>query len=826
MGLSLRGRILVLVAVASLASFFIGSRPAFDAETVGSGLGVGNVVHHRASRRLLQDDDFGAGDSVAEDSVADDSVAEDSVAEDSVAEDSVAEDSVAEDAVADDSVAEDSVADDSVADDSVAEDSAADGEQEGVDPRRLRAQRHESASDDDGHDSPGQHGGTSHFLHEHDDKPVEISPTLAKRYRLMHKQAPEDTVVKPKLDPSLLPEDETPEETASEADGGQVDETESSAQDETLISENGGNAGEEPASDSVSTEAYVAALSEALQEAQAEQGSDDDADTGLSAVSEEEDVNSNADGEPAAEFTTVADVRDDSAMPEGGQVEAGDDEESDATPVAGVVHTEAHDEDPDESVFAFADSPSPSSAEKSEEDADASAAATEFAEDDSSSGDSAVVEESDATPVVGISHTEAHDEDPDDSIMAFADTAKQIGEEVRAAEEAHEAAKEERALLREIADALMNAADDGPASSGADAETEAAPSDADDDSAISLAVDDATAAEVASVPEDEAGGAAEETGGGEESDVAAGGDGADASDAGDGAAGGSNEDGGGEEVDESAMSFADQAAGASVEDGAAGVLHVSDDDAIEAAVTESVPENVDESGQVLFRLPVTDSMVAAEGDMEVGEHDRVVVPGKDVLGGGEVVAGDELADKEEEVANEDKPQPEEEALEEDQPLWAPHNWKHERADLYDAVGDEGLTCDGIVRQNDDGSLQALIANPREQAHASNLAMLPSGDLALAFFAGVENHDGCGIAFTKLPSGSFQWSTPAIVSEWPGHSAQNPVLFFDAEASKLFLLHTTQNAEQGQGTSSVLLLVSADEGATWSDPAPLFTQHGG
>ena len=64
----------------------------------------------------------------------------------------------------------------------------------------------------------------------------------------------------------------------------------------------------------------------------------------------------------------------------------------------------------------------------------------------------------------------------------------------------------------------------------------------------------------------------------------------------------------------------------------------------------------------------------------------------------------------------------------------------------------------------------------------------------------------------------------MVSQARGRSAQNPVMFLNADGV-VNLLHTSQEAFQGQGTSEVRRLRSTDGGMTWHKPKTLFKTPG-
>jgi hypothetical protein len=151
--------------------------------------------------------------------------------------------------------------------------------------------------------------------------------------------------------------------------------------------------------------------------------------------------------------------------------------------------------------------------------------------------------------------------------------------------------------------------------------------------------------------------------------------------------------------------------------------------------------------------------------------------------------------------------------------------------LFDGVlyGIEGGEYGKSLMSGEAGPWAALMSVPvgREQAdaHASNILQLPDGTFLTAWFSGAEGEDGVAIVLSRLSPGTAVWSTPIIVSQESQRSAQNPVLFHDPATSTTYLLHTSQIAHQGQGTSEVRWLNSTDNGLTWTEPQALFTESG-
>jgi len=126
-------------------------------------------------------------------------------------------------------------------------------------------------------------------------------------------------------------------------------------------------------------------------------------------------------------------------------------------------------------------------------------------------------------------------------------------------------------------------------------------------------------------------------------------------------------------------------------------------------------------------------------------------------------------------------------------------------------------------------------------HCASLSRLPGGGVGLAWFSGYrEGWDLTQAVFARLPAGASQWLPPVSISQEPGFSLQNAVLYVD-DAGSLFAFHVRQpkgNEEAGDDPvpsqeryGKVWLSKSGDEGATWA-AAELFepeegtwTRHG-
>jgi predicted neuraminidase len=111
------------------------------------------------------------------------------------------------------------------------------------------------------------------------------------------------------------------------------------------------------------------------------------------------------------------------------------------------------------------------------------------------------------------------------------------------------------------------------------------------------------------------------------------------------------------------------------------------------------------------------------------------------------------------------------------------------------------------------------------SHAANLLRLQNGDLLCFWFSGTEEgQSNVAIVMSRLPKDSSQWSETMEIDHRPGKSFQNPVAFQTAEG-RIWLLHTSQTAEQGQADAQILYLTSDDYGRSWTNPKVLFAKLG-
>ena len=98
---------------------------------------------------------------------------------------------------------------------------------------------------------------------------------------------------------------------------------------------------------------------------------------------------------------------------------------------------------------------------------------------------------------------------------------------------------------------------------------------------------------------------------------------------------------------------------------------------------------------------------------------------------------------------------------------------------------------GKVEAAGKGRLEAILASPMIQNHASFLHFTEDGALICAWFGGtLEGKSDISIFASVLTAGSDQWGAPQRLSFDPDHSEQNPVLF-SAPGGELLLFHTSQ-----------------------------------
>jgi predicted neuraminidase len=130
----------------------------------------------------------------------------------------------------------------------------------------------------------------------------------------------------------------------------------------------------------------------------------------------------------------------------------------------------------------------------------------------------------------------------------------------------------------------------------------------------------------------------------------------------------------------------------------------------------------------------------------------------------------------------------------------------------------------VARQS--GLEEVILQRRFPSSHAANLLKLHNGDLLCFWFSGkAEGESNVAIVMSRLPNGSQQWSKTAMIDHRAGRSFQNPVAFQLPDGYRIWLLHTSQPAGEGQANAEVLYLTSDDAGETWTSPRSLFKQPG-
>lgn len=116
--------------------------------------------------------------------------------------------------------------------------------------------------------------------------------------------------------------------------------------------------------------------------------------------------------------------------------------------------------------------------------------------------------------------------------------------------------------------------------------------------------------------------------------------------------------------------------------------------------------------------------------------------------------------------------------------------------------------DGRLHEGAGGRVDAFLPSPMVQNHAANLHVLPDGRLACVWFGGTM--EGMGdISVWMSTLGPMGWSTARRLSDDPGRSEQNPVLF-TAPDGAVWLFHTSQPGGR-QDECEIVARVSRDGG---------------
>ena len=134
--------------------------------------------------------------------------------------------------------------------------------------------------------------------------------------------------------------------------------------------------------------------------------------------------------------------------------------------------------------------------------------------------------------------------------------------------------------------------------------------------------------------------------------------------------------------------------------------------------------------------------------------------------------------------------------------------------------------DGMLRklEQDERVVIAMLPSECPQNHAANIMPLPDGSLMCVWFGGTqEGIADISIWSSRLRPGSERWSQAVKLSDDPGRSEQNPVLFL-APDNVLWLLWTAQ-ISGNQDTAIVRYRQSHDLGESWGETGTLLDKPG-
>ncbi len=130
--------------------------------------------------------------------------------------------------------------------------------------------------------------------------------------------------------------------------------------------------------------------------------------------------------------------------------------------------------------------------------------------------------------------------------------------------------------------------------------------------------------------------------------------------------------------------------------------------------------------------------------------------------------------------------------------------------------------------------EALLPNgPFASCHAPDLLELADGSLLCCWFAGTrEGNADVSIVLSRLDKGGTRWSEPAVISDDPTRSEQNPSLF-QANERELWAIYTAQRARERelpaganlQYTAEIRRRISYDGGKRFCDTKTIFAEPG-
>jgi predicted neuraminidase len=123
--------------------------------------------------------------------------------------------------------------------------------------------------------------------------------------------------------------------------------------------------------------------------------------------------------------------------------------------------------------------------------------------------------------------------------------------------------------------------------------------------------------------------------------------------------------------------------------------------------------------------------------------------------------------------------------------------------------------DGVLRphETEPDRIEAFLPSPCVQNHAANLAFFADGSLACVWFGGtMEGMGDISIWMSRLPAGAGRWGKAIRLTDDPGRSEQNPILFL-APDGRVWLIHTSQPGGR-QDECEIRYRTSLDGGASF------------
>eukprot|EP01101_Sappina_pedata_P003546 TRINITY_DN1425_c0_g1_i2.p1 TRINITY_DN1425_c0_g1~~TRINITY_DN1425_c0_g1_i2.p1 ORF type:complete len:417 (+),score=49.32 TRINITY_DN1425_c0_g1_i2:49-1299(+) len=136
--------------------------------------------------------------------------------------------------------------------------------------------------------------------------------------------------------------------------------------------------------------------------------------------------------------------------------------------------------------------------------------------------------------------------------------------------------------------------------------------------------------------------------------------------------------------------------------------------------------------------------------------------------------------------------------------------------------------DGLLREAEDGPIEAIMHPPFRANHSSFLNSLPTGDLLMAWFSGsAEGYSDVAIVLSRLVQGSNKWTQTEVLTHREHYSNQNPVIHYNDRNNTVHLYFTQQleSLNGDEGNAMIWEMISNDLGHTWSQPKVVLADEG-